>query len=528
MSAKRYIILLSALVIVGCSKFEPVDNGGVIKKDNLVEMKALVSLGSEDDPETRTTVGTLNNGSFPVYWSASGEVLRVIEDIDGNARVYSSTGYSLLNNQSSALFNFSLNPSSDGSNYSYFAISPSSAYLSLNSSGKYVSLTLPNAQTPGSNFADSKALLLQGSSTNHSSQPSSIGFHLAHLSAYMKVTIKDLPLQRWEKVERVTIKFPGKALSGGAFYHYNTGKVVTDSTTYKNYVNVNTNSTNSTFVVFLASWPITISNGNTMIVTVKTSGNTYSRTITFTKTIKFEKGELSKFTVNMASAKSPNSYYENGSYLGEGVNIGGVIWAPVNCGYNAKNYPYGRMFQWGRPFGSGYSTAYDARAFTPVHSTTSHTEGAKESNAFNFYYTGVTPDDWLPSPDNTIWNTGTDASPRRTKYDPCPSGWRVPSNAEMNALKGRSSDWTTYNGQKGRWFSGSTTYSATVPAIFLPAAGWISYADAKAGGRGQYGRYWTSYISSSFPVSLRFDTDGKSLHTAERASAFSVRCVKVQ
>ena len=50
----------------------------------------------------------------------------------------------------------------------------------------------------------------------------------------------------------------------------------------------------------------------------------------------------------------------------------------------------------------------------------------------------------------------------------CPYGYRLPTKEELESLSANYSDWTTYNGQNGRWFSGSQPYSSSVPAIFLP------------------------------------------------------------
>ena len=55
---------------------------------------------------------------------------------------------------------------------------------------------------------------------------------------------------------------------------------------------------------------------------------------------------------------------EYGVNHGKGVAIGGTVWAPVNCGYKAatdtdKGYPYGKLYQWGRKYGQGYSAGYD-------------------------------------------------------------------------------------------------------------------------------------------------------------------------
>lgn len=32
---------------------------------------------------------------------------------------------------------------------------------------------------------------------------------------------------------------------------------------------------------------------------------------------------------------------------GPGVEINGTIWAPVNCGYHAEDFKYGKLYRWG-------------------------------------------------------------------------------------------------------------------------------------------------------------------------------------
>ena len=57
----------------------------------------------------------------------------------------------------------------------------------------------------------------------------------------------------------------------------------------------------------------------------------------------------------MGSYYNPFAYVENGKYLGDGVLVGGVVWAPVNCGYDELRYPMGRLYQFGRKYGQGYN-----------------------------------------------------------------------------------------------------------------------------------------------------------------------------
>ncbi len=101
----------------------------------------------------------------------------------------------------------------------------------------------------------------------------------------------------------------------------------------------------------------------------------------------------------------------------------------------------------------------------------------------------------------------------------CPTGWRAPTNAELKSLCANYSNWTTYLGVKGRWFSGSNTYSSTAPAIFLP----VFYPSSSKGG------YWSSTEKTSDSAYLLdFNSEYVSIayYIDYRSHELSVRCLK--
>lgn len=53
------------------------------------------------------------------------------------------------------------------------------------------------------------------------------------------------------------------------------------------------------------------------------------------------------------TATGVNYVDEYGVNHGYGVEIGGIIWAPVNCGYHETDYKYGKLYQWGAQVRSG-------------------------------------------------------------------------------------------------------------------------------------------------------------------------------
>ena len=123
-----------------------------------------------------------------------------------------------------------------------------------------------------------------------------------------------------------------------------------------------------------------------------------------------------KPTKTMDSPTEDDYVDDTGLNFGPGVIIDGITWAPVNSGSTENDF-YGDYYYY---------------------------------YGLNYYRTGTV--------DDSI----------------CPDGWRWPTKSELELLAANSSEFLTYKGMRGRWFSGSTPYSEGVPAIFLPASGFIN------------------------------------------------------
>lgn len=250
----------------------------------------------------------------------------------------------------------------------------------------------------------------------------------------------------------------------------------------------------------------------------------YDRSITIKRNVILNLGMLGE---SSDIEPSDGDYIdEYGINHGPGVEINGVVWAPVNCGYHAEDFKYGKLYQWGRKYGQGY----DGDATTPVveDGGISLIAGIHQDNANKFYKgSTVANNDWLYSGYSVLWNLGSEYEPVKTEYDPCPEGWRVPTSAELESLSLNYSEWTTNEeGQNGYWFCGSNEYTSEVSQIFLPAAGWRNSGGGIAALRGTLADYWSSTFKYPKAERLAFDNSGVQMGEAARAYGFSVRCVQ--
>lgn len=135
---------------------------------------------------------------------------------------------------------------------------------------------------------------------------------------------------------------------------------------------------------------------------------------------------------------------------------------------------------------------------------------------------------WPATGSVTGWVSTSDTSTEWTAAnDPCPGGWRVPTNAQFESLIASGSVWTAVNSVNGRRFgSGANT-------VFLPIAGLRDRDDGALDYQSIYGRYWSSthfvdtYLRTNSDY-LSFDDDDAHTMTfqANNTYGLSVRCVK--
>ena len=235
--------------------------------------------------------------------------------------------------------------------------------------------------------------------------------------------------------------------------------------------------------------------------------------------------------VKSATSVTVKNYVVDGVDYGKGIKIGQTIWAPVNCGYEPatadyKGYPYGKLYQWGRKYGQGYSTYYDATEPEIVEGPVMPSVGKSEDNKNVFYKVTTSPYDWCKVPNDALWNSGTEEAPVKTDTDPCPDGWRVPTYDELDELSGNYSQWTANaDGQNGYYFVGEYIYIEDIPQVFFPGAGYRSH-DVYTYRRGNNGYYWSSDPNYTGADNLGFNSSDVSMYGNVRANGYSVRCVQ--
>ena len=216
---------------------------------------------------------------------------------------------------------------------------------------------------------------------------------------------------------------------------------------------------------------------------------------------------------------------DEGENHGPGILIDGVVWAPVNCGHKKADIDLnGRLYQWGRKYGL---LNHSDTKFKDIQGPLSLEDGESKEHE-DVYILSTNQYDWLKVTNNSLWINGTQDNPIKTQYDPCPKGWRVPTESELSSLSKNYSKVVNYGGQKGRYFTGQTEYSESVPSVFLPDT--RLYLGSNRRGSSVY---WTSNIKvvgegpySPWSLDTSSYNPSAKMGTTYKLYACSVRCVK--
>lgn len=187
----------------------------------------------------------------------------------------------------------------------------------------------------------------------------------------------------------------------------------------------------------------------------------------------------------------------------------GDTWMDRNLGaYNAARsstdcWAYGNMYQWGR---DSESHEYRSSGTTSDNASTA-VPGAGNSWDGLFITEPNSPYDWLSTQDATLWN-----GPGYTN-NPCPAGYRLPTETELNNER---LSWAPNNNSTGAYGS----------PLKLPVAGFRDFSNGVLLNVGSSGHYWSSTVNSVYSQTLLFSSSNAFMVSNGRTYGFSLRCLK--
>lgn len=165
---------------------------------------------------------------------------------------------------------------------------------------------------------------------------------------------------------------------------------------------------------------------------------------------------------------------------------------------------YGDLFQWGR-LDDGHQVVDWANSPTGVTSTTPDLSITDVPGHADFIATSASPNDWRLTQNDDLWQ-GTDGI-----NNPCPSGWRVPDETELND-------------ERLSW--GSTNSSGAFDSPLNWATTGFRLTNGPIFNENTTGRVWSSSVDGDRAISLFFFGSQADMDEDLRSYASSVRCVR--
>jgi hypothetical protein len=192
----------------------------------------------------------------------------------------------------------------------------------------------------------------------------------------------------------------------------------------------------------------------------------------------------------------------------------------------------GLLYEWGRKDPFVGSSTYNGTTNLPVVGTAITLTSGSTSiantilNPTYYYYNTVIPNDWNSSPNYDLWG-GASTSAKKTIFDPCPTGWRIPSYYKSTISS--DSPWSGLSTYQASTYWSTNGYQwTTTPGIgFWPATGFRHPYTGLLSNVGSNGVYWTGSTYSYYAYVLYINSGSVSLiNLITRGQGSSARCVQ--
>lgn len=287
MKKLTYLIAIatSVLAMASCQKEQSVTNS-----DDLT----VVSF-STSEIQTKTAFGDKTaDGKYPTLWTGDEKVgVAYNSDSVNKKNITSST------DGKSASFEIAFAQDANATSHNFYVISPANAFLGMNKDSAKGHIKIETTQTPGEGTCDPAAQVIAAS---HKSETFDTQVNLAfsHVTSYGNLSII-LP-ENAGAVSKISLT-SSKNIAGRFYYDFN-GSL--EESTASSTISLLTSKVSD---IFFACAPADLSGGK-LDITVTTNNGTYEKSIDLTgKTLKFESGKISKFTVNGFTKKESDEVY---------------------------------------------------------------------------------------------------------------------------------------------------------------------------------------------------------------------------
>lgn len=266
-------------------------------RDNAARMQTVTFEATA--PETKTLFGTPDGVNYPVFWTNNDQQVSVTLN-------YNSTfgQLDLTRSADNKTATFTSSVESGLSEYTFVAVSPAAALITVNAAEKRLNVEIPAAQVSSASSPDEKAQVLYAESATFNEVPEKVDMPFHHITGYFHFVFTDYASVLGEaKVLSVSVTST-KDIAGRMFYIPSSG--ATSANAMFKTISASTSTLDN---VWIGLAPADFSN-ETLSLVVNTDKGTISKDIQLGASANLTSGKIAKLTVSLegCSLKAPVRY----------------------------------------------------------------------------------------------------------------------------------------------------------------------------------------------------------------------------
>ena len=278
------MILAAAASMFSCAKQETV----MPSNSNNEEAGQTVSFDATPIV-TKTAFGDREGDEYPTLWTANDS--KVALSLNYAAMKDATVDPAVDMKTATLKADFS---DDDSGAYTFYALSPKTAAISLSSSTKKWGIEIPTTQTPIAGSVQESAQILVAKTAELNTFPTApVSISFSHVTAYACMTLKNLVDLGGATISSVSIT-AGKNIAGR--WYYNTTNGAMEEWSASATVTVNTTTVTG---IWFALAPVDLA-GETFKVVVNTTARTITKQITWPSGKAFAAGYVANFNLNMS------------------------------------------------------------------------------------------------------------------------------------------------------------------------------------------------------------------------------------
>ena len=235
-------------------------------------------------PDSRTAFEAGEAGIYPTRWTSRDSAVAV----SFNGAAPSDAPVKPASDGRSAHIEYSFGSASE---YSFHLLTPATAAEGMSASRKSWQIRIPALQTPTADSPDEAAQILAATTGTLSQAPAKLDVRFSHVTAYGKVTLRNLPADAHLRSVTLSCSVP---LAGSWYLSPETGalEALEASSTLELY-------TSATENIWFACAPGDVS-GATLRVIADTDQGTFEKEIRFQENRSFKPGKVAAFSVDFS------------------------------------------------------------------------------------------------------------------------------------------------------------------------------------------------------------------------------------